>query len=97
MGKYPLTQSEQVRFDKMWKGISTSQKATIVTDFEHFCSWLRGEDSSFYYAIKNKLHDLWEDIKSTIGDFVEGFAEGLLLPVIGVVEGVKAIGKLFED
>lgn len=101
MGKYPLTPSERARFDRMWKEMSASRKATAVLDFDHFCSWLRGEDSSFYYAIKNKLRELWDDVKSTIGEFAEGVAEGVtivaLAPVVGVVEGIKAIGRWLDD
>lgn len=101
MGKYPLTPSERARFDRMWNEMSASRKATAVLDFDHFCSWLRGEDSSFYYAIKNKLRELWDDVKSTIGEFAEGVAEGVaivaLAPVVGVVEGIKAIGRWLDD
>ena len=101
MGKYPLTPSERERFDRMWRGLSGSRKATAVLDFEHFCSWLRGEDTSFYYAIKNKLHDLWEEVKSTIGEIAEGLAiwaaAVVALPAIAAVEGIKAIGKWLDD
>lgn len=38
MGKYPLTQSEKARFDRMWNGLSGATKATAVLDFDHFCS-----------------------------------------------------------
>ena len=88
MGKYPLSPSEKVRFDRMWSGLSGGKKATAVLDFEHFCNWLRGEDSSFYDAIKNKLRDLWNEVKSTIGDIAEGAVLGVggavLAPVVGV-------------
>ncbi len=93
MGKYPLTPSEKARFDRMWMDLSAGRKATAIIDFEHFCSWLRGEDSSFYYAIKDKLRDLWDEIKSTAGDIAEGVATGVLglaaTPIVGLYEGVK--------
>lgn len=93
MGKYPLSPSEKARFDRMWSGLSGGKKATAVLDFEHFCNWLRGEDSSFYDAIKNKLRDLWNEVKSTIGDITEGAVLGVggavLAPVVGVYAGVK--------
>lgn len=93
MGKYPLTSSEKARFDRMWSGLSGGKKTTAVLDFEHFCNWLRGEDSSFYYAIKNKLHDLWNEVKSTIGDIAEGTVLGVggavLAPAVGIYAGVK--------
>ena len=96
-----MTASERARFDRMWNGMSASRKATALLDFDHFCSWLRGEDSSFYYAIKNKLRELWDEVKSTIGEIAEGVAEGVaiaaLAPVVGVVEGVKAIGRWLDD
>lgn len=92
MGKYPLTPSERERFDRIWRGLSGSRKATALLDFEHFCSWLRGEDSSFYYAIKNKLQDLWEEVKSTIGEIAEGVGKGaavvVVTPIVGIIEGV---------
>ena len=110
MGKYPLSPSEKARFDRMWSGLSGGKKATAVLDFEHFCNWLRGEDSSFYDAIKNKLRDLWNEVKSTIGDIAEG---AVLAPVVGVYagvkeglengveagvkEGFKAVGKFFDE
>lgn len=101
MGKYPLTASERARFDRMWNGMSAGRKATAVLDFDHFCSWLRGEAPSFYYAIKNKLGELWNEVKSTIGEISEGIAEGIAIitiaPVVGVVEGVKAIGRWLDD
>ena len=105
-----LTPSEQARFDRLWKSMSDSRKAMIVIDFDHFCSWLRGEDSSFYYSIKNKLSELWDEVKSTIGDFAEGafkaYASVAVTPVVAVVEGVKegfnngleaGIDKAFEE
>lgn len=92
MGKHPLTPSERERFDRIWSELSGSRKATAVLDFEHFCSWLRGEDSSFYYAIKNKLQDLWEEVKSTIGEIAEGVGKGaaavVVTPIVGIIEGV---------
>ena len=101
MGKYPLTASERARFDRMWNGMSASRKATAVLDFDHFCSWLRGEDSSFYYSIKDKLRELWDEIKSTVTDIAEGIAIGAAVvvaaPIVGVVEGVKAIGRWLDD
>ena len=93
MGKYPLTASERARFDRMWNGMSASRKATAVLDFDHFCSWLRGEDSSFYYSIKDKLRELWDEVKSTIGDFAEGafkaYASVAVTPGVAIYEGVK--------
>ncbi|MBR7028450.1 MAG: hypothetical protein IKI05_03445 [Bacteroidaceae bacterium] len=110
MGKYPLTASERARFDRMWNGMSAGRKATAVLDFDHFCSWLRGEDSSFYYSIRDKLRDLWEEVKSTIGDIAEGafkaYASVAVTPIVAVVEGVKegfnngfeaGIDKAFEE
>ena len=92
MGKYPLTPSERARFDRMWSGLAAGKKATAVLDFEHFCSWLRGEDTSFYYAIKNKLQDLWNEVKSTIGEIAEGVGKGaaavVVTPIVGIIEGV---------
>lgn len=93
MGKYPLTPSERARFDRMWNGMAAGKKATAVIDFDHFCSWLRGEDASFYYSIKNKLKELWDEIKSTIGDVAEGAFLGVVgvatAPIVGVYEGIK--------
>ena len=93
MGKYPLTPSERARFDRMWAGMSASKKATAVLDFDHFCSWLRGEDSSFYYSIKNKVKELWDEVKATIGNVAEGAVLGVLgattAPIVGIYEGVK--------
>lgn len=93
MGKYPLTASERARFDRMWQGLSGGKKATAVLDFEHFCSWLRGEDASFYNSIKNKLRELWTEVKSTVGEIAEGAILGMgavvATPIVGVVAGVK--------
>lgn len=93
MGKYPLSPSEQARFDRIWRGLTAGRKATVVLDFDHFCSWLKGEDSSFYYAVKNKLRDLWNEIQSTVEEIAEGALIGVgavvATPIIGIVEGVK--------
>lgn len=93
MGKYPLTPSERARFDRIWAGLSAGKKATAVLDFEHFCSWLRGEDSSFYYSVSNKLRELWEEVKSTAGDIAEGVILGVAgittAPIVGLYEGIK--------
>lgn len=88
-----LTKSEQERFDKLWNSLSSARKATIAMDFDHFCSWLRGEDSIFYNAIKYKLHKVWEEIKSMIGGIADAggrlCAAVTFTPIIGVYEGVK--------
>ena len=92
-----LTPSEQARFDRLWKSMSDSRKAMLVIDFDHFCSWLRGEDSSFYYAIRDKLREVWRELKANVGEAAEAFGEGVLktyasvavTPVVAVVEGVK--------
>lgn len=101
MGKYPLSPSEKVRFDRMWSGLSGGKKATAVLDFEHFCSWLRGEDSTFFDEIKEKMKELWDEVRASIGEFAEGVAEGVaivtLAPVVGVVEGIKAFGKWLKS
>lgn len=97
MGKYPLTPSERARFDRMWNGLSAGKKATAVLDFDHFCSWLRGEDSSFYYSIKNKLRELWDEVKSTIGEIVEGVAEGAAIVVAAPILGAAGIAKGIWD
>lgn len=97
MGKYPLTPSERARFDRMWDELSAGKKATAVLDFDHFCSWLRGEDSSFYYSIKNKLRELWDEVKSTIGEIVEGVAEGAAIVVAVPILGVAGIAKGIWD
>lgn len=93
MGKYPLSPSEEKQFDKMWRELSSGKKATAVLDFDHFCSWLRGEDSSFYYSIQSKLRELWDEIKSTVSDIAEGTLIGVgavvATPIVGVVEGLK--------
>lgn len=93
MGKYPLTASERARFDRMWSGLSAGKKATVVLDFDHFCSWLRGEDSSFYYSIKSKLRELWEEVYSTLGDIATGAAKAYVsvaaTPVVAAYEGIK--------
>ena len=72
--------------------MSDARKATLVIDFDHFCSWLRGEDSSFYYAIRGKLREVWNEIKSTIGEIAEGVGKGaaavVFTPIVGVIEGV---------
>lgn len=93
MGKYPLTPAEKARFDRIWESMATSKKTVALIDFDHFCSWLRGEDSSFYYAIKGKLKDLWEEVKTAVGDFAEGFMKGTCAvvgtPIVGLVEGIS--------
>lgn len=93
MGKYKLTPSEQARFDRMWNGLSAGAKTTAVLDFDHFCSWLRGEDSSFYYSIKNKLRELWDEVKSVASDIAEGLIEGAAIAVAAPVIGAAAIAK----
>ena len=97
MGKYPLTQSEKARFDRMWNGLSGATKATAVLDFDHFCSWLRGEDLSFYNAIKNKLQDLWNEVKSIASDIAEGVAIGDAPVVAAPVVGAAVIAKGIWD
>lgn len=98
MGKYPLSPSEKVRFDRMWKEITIAKKTEALIDFDHFCQWLRGEDSSFYYAIKNKLYELWEDVKETASEIAEGVAKSVaavaITPIVGIAE---TIDKTFED
>jgi len=98
MGKYPLSPSEKARFDRIWGEMAMAKKAEAVVDFDHFCQWLRGEDYSFYNAIKEKLYELWESVKETAGDIAEGFAKGFaavaVTPIVGIAEGIE---KTFED
>lgn len=78
-----------------------AEARTKAGTFDNFKKWLYDDHYSFYLSVKNELHDLWDEIQSILSDILEGVVIGaaavVALPVIGAVEGIKAIGKWLDD
>ena len=78
-----------------------AEARTKVDNYDNFKKWLYDDHYPFYLSVKNELHDLWDEIQGILSDILEGVVIGaaavVALPVIGAVEGIKAIGRWLDD
>lgn len=96
-----MTEAQRKKFHRLCNELDAVEAASNLGSYENMVDWLRRDHYSFYLDVRNFLHDLWDEIKSTVSDIAEGLAIGAAVvvaaPIVGVVEGVKAIGRWLDD
>lgn len=96
-----MTEAQRRKFHRLCDEMDRQQAQSNLGSYDNMCSWLRRDHYSFYLEVRNNLSELWDEIQEFIGDLFEGLAIGaaavVALPVIGAVEGIKAIGKWLDD
>lgn len=92
-----MTEAQKNKFKQLCYELDKAEAAKNLKSYDNMCDWLRKDHYSFYNQVKNNLYELWEEVKKIASDI---FAIGVgiaVAPVIGIYEGIKAIGKWLDD
>lgn len=89
------------QIQNFFNGLSDAQKQQVASNKDSFSYWLNNRAPQIYRKVSAYIDELWEQIESVLEDIVEGLAIGAAVvvaaPIVGVVEGVKAIGRWLDD
>ena len=89
-----MTEAQKNKFKQLCNELDKAEAAKNLKSYDNMCDWLRKDHYSFYNQVKNNLYELWEEVKKIASDI---FAIGVGIAVIGIYEGIKAIGKWLDD
>lgn len=96
-----MTEAQKDKFKQLCYELDKVEAAKNLKSYDNMCDWLRKDHYSFYNQVKNNLYELWEEVKKIASDILEGVAIGAAVvvaaPVIGLYEGIKAIGKWLDE
>lgn len=96
-----MTEAQRRKFHRLCDEMDRQQAQSNLGSYDNMCNWLRRDHYSFYLDVRNNLSELWDELQTFIGEILEGVAIGaaavVALPIIGAVEGIKAIGKWLDD
>lgn len=96
-----MTEAQKNKFKQFCNELDKAEAATNLKSYDNMCDWLREDHYSFYNQVKDDLYELWEEVKKIASDILEGVAIGAAVvvaaPVIGLYEGIKAIGKWLDE
>lgn len=88
-----MTEAQRIKFHSFVDKMDKADAAKNLKSYENMCGWLRQDHYSFYIQVKDSLRELWNEIKSTVNDILEGAVLGVTgmatAPIIGVYAGVK--------
>lgn len=88
-----MTEEQRRKIHKFCDELDAAEAASNLGSYDNMVSWLRRDHYTFYLEVKNILREVWEEIKSTVSDIVEGVATGVLgvaaTPFVGLYEGFK--------
>lgn len=88
-----MTDEQRKRFHKFIGELDEVDKVNKLSSFDNMVQWLLDDHYYFYLQVKDYLRELWEEVKSTIGDVAEGAVKGIaavtLTPLVGVIKGVE--------
>lgn len=87
--------------ERAFNSLRSGRQQTVASSYSNFCDWLRDDHYSLYSRISSQLRDIWDELCDVFSEILEGVAIGaaavVALPVIGAVEGIKAIGRWLDD
>ncbi|MDM8146812.1 hypothetical protein QUW02_12935 [Bacteroides eggerthii] len=96
-----MTEAQKNKFKQLCYELDKAEAAKNLKSYDNMCDWLRKDHNSFYNQVKDNLYELWEEVKNIVSDILEGIGLGAAIviaaPVVGVIEGIKAIGKWLDD
>lgn len=88
-----MTEEQRIRFHKFIGELDEVEKVNKLSSFDNMVQWLLADHYYFYLQVKDYLRELWEEVKSTIGDVAEGALKGIaavtMTPLVGVIKGVE--------
>lgn len=88
-----MTEAQKQKFHRMCDEMDKQTTQANLSSYENMCSWLRRDHYSFYLQVKDDLYELWNEVKTIVGNIAEGVVLGVggavLAPVVGVYAGVK--------
>ena len=88
-----MTEAQRKRFHLMCDEMDKQETQANLGSYDNMCSWLRRDHYSFYLQVKDELRELWNEVKTIVGNIAGGVVLGMggavLAPVVGVYAGVK--------
>lgn len=88
-----MTEAQRIKFHRMCDEMDKQDTQANLGSYGNMCSWLQRDHYSFYLQVKDELHELWNEVKTIVGNIAGGVVLGMggavLAPVVGVYAGVK--------
>ena len=88
-----MTEAQRIKFHRMCDEMDKQSVGTNLGSYDNMCNWLKRDHYSFYLQVKDDLMELWNEVKTIVGNIAEGVVLGVggavLAPVVGVYAGVK--------
>lgn len=89
------------QIENYFNDLTDSQKQHVASSKDSFSYWLHNRAPQIYRKVSSYIDEIWSQIEDVLGEILEGVAIGaaavVALPVIGAVEGIKAIGRWLDD
>lgn len=96
-----VSQSDINQLQNFFNGLPDSKQKILAENYSSFSSWLKEKSPRLYNNIYPILSNVWNQIQDLLEDILEGVAIGAAVvvaaPIVGVYEGLKALGKWLDD
>lgn len=95
-----LTNEQRQQLDSMLNRMSQAEINSKLSSYDNMQRWLYNEHYAFYLRVKDKLRDVWDEVKSLALKVLEGAAIAVAVPVYIAAKVVETpfriLGKILD-
>ena len=73
-----MTEAQRIKFHRMCDEMDKQSVGTNLGSYDNMCNWLKRDHYSFYLQVKDDLMELWNEVKTIVGNIAEGVLDSII-------------------